>query len=139
MNTETIRAFIWARRIALLLALSLALYWLGHLMVRQARGGGETADAAQDGGVYLLKELVERAGYFNEWWAYPEGRGETEITIIGEGKLVEFRGSLRLDAEPETAKWHGAQNFGQAIDVAEIERLVPRQAIEKVWAWSRSR
>lgn len=129
----------FGRPLAILLV---AIFCLGYSIGRHDRERGELAHAVEADTVHLLREPVERAGYYNEWWAYRgrrKGSAETEVTIIGEGKLVDFYGTLSPDAAARKLNWNSAVSHGESLDSAEIERLVPQQAIENSWAWDTAR
>lgn len=131
-----------AGRVALLLALVAAAFCVGYL----ARGETQAAAPQETRGVFLFRELVERAGYYNDWWAYPIdlrvphlNRASPDVMIIGEGKTVEFRGVLRLGDGTAEPAWQSATNFEESVTASELERMVPRQVLDNALAWRHSR
>ena len=134
MTRKRTDSIVFARRAALLLALIAAVCWGGRLLFFQ-ESAGVVAGAS---GTFLFREDVERAGYYNDWFASSlEGRERAAVTIVGEGKTVEFRGVLSLGGPGAEASWTSAENFGRVLEGDELERLVPAQVIESALAWGR--
>jgi hypothetical protein len=93
------------------------------------------------GGIFLYEQPIEGV-YTNDWWAHPlksmeeiRETGSAELTITGEGKTVEFIGTLSMDCSGRHQRWRGVQNFYDSIrgDDERITELVPNQVIRNVY------
>ena len=142
MTNEHPARSLFSGRGVLLLALIAGAWGVGYLTAGETRAG----EPVETRGVFLFREPVERAGYFNEWWAYPIDlrephldRASSDVMIIGEGKTVEFRGVLRLGDGTAEPAWQSAGNFEEGVPADELERLVPRQVVDNALAWHRAR
>lgn len=89
------------------------------------------------GDVFLYEEPIEM--YWNNWWAHPLSSdsqrkmlGQAELTITGEGKTVDFVGTLSMNCENGKYSWRGTENFQQRLNGREVVELVPRQVIKNV-------
>lgn len=86
--------------------------------------------------IFLLEEDLEGV-YANFWHAVPlRTRDEiaqlngAEMTIIGEGKTVDFYGVLHINCENKKFHWKSASNFGEALNRARsIEQSVPNAVV----------
>lgn len=96
-------------------------------------------ESSRDDGMFLYEEKIEM--YWNEWWAHPLGSkktikkyGQAEITIMGEGKTVDFSGIISMNCSNGKYYWRSVSNFGDAItDDIEIKRLVPDQIRKNIY------
>ena len=89
-------------------------------------------------GIFLLEEKIEI--YFNDWWGHPHASdfeiqkyGQAELTVRGEGKTVDFTGTLSMNCENSRYFWKGGQDFQSPLSDEEIEEIVPKQIYRNVY------
>ena len=90
-----------------------------------------------DGGTFIYDEPLEGV-YSNGWTAYLlmskealEAGGQARLTIIGEGKSVEFIGNVSINCENGAYSWQSGNNFSDILATEEdIKNVVPQQAIK---------
>ena len=88
-----------------------------------------------DGGVFLYREDVEI--FWNDWIAYPltdrsnlPTPSQLNMTIIGEGKTVDFIGNVSINCNNGRYFWRSAVNWDTYITDEEIlAETIPEEVI----------
>ena len=84
-------------------------------------------------GIFLYEEKVEI--YWNDWWGHPhrsdyeiQKYGQAELTVRGEGKTVDFTGTLSMNCSNAKYFWKGLRTF--------MIRFLRKK---KSWSWCQSK
>ena len=88
-----------------------------------------------DGGVFLYREDVEI--FWNDWIAYPLTErsnlptpSQLNMTIIGEGKTVDFIGNVSINCNNGRYFWRSAVNWKTYVTEEEVlAETVPEEVI----------
>lgn len=95
--------------------------------------------ASLEGGLFLYQQPVER--FKNDWIAFPlmprdkiPTTGQADLQVKGEGKTVDFSGTLSINCGTGKYFWKNASDFGKALtQPSEISEVVPLQTLKNAY------